>query len=222
MRCFLAAVAVAITLVASGPVWAGSAAAIISVPTAQQHGMARPWFAQVQLDAGRGRVSHMALHDGVLYVQTDQATITALDAETGHQLWSKRVGRPEHPSLTPAFNDELLATINGSQLYVCNRRTGEILLDFPVDGGTPSTGPTLSDKFVYVPLFNGRLLAYRLRPWTDPSKKQSDAQKEVEVETREAREAYHQLPRLSQEPIAPLNCQAEGTRCRRCGDHADA
>ena len=82
MRPFLISLTLAAALPAGGRLWAASADAIIPVPTAEQHGMARPWCMQVQLNYGRGRVRDMVLHEGVLYVQTDRATITALDAET--------------------------------------------------------------------------------------------------------------------------------------------
>ena len=83
MRPFLIALTLAAAFPAGGRLWAASADAIIPIPTAEQHGMARPWCTQVQLNSGRGRIRNMVLHEGVLYVQTDQATITALDAETG-------------------------------------------------------------------------------------------------------------------------------------------
>ena len=138
MRPFL----IALTLAAAIPAgdYCVSADAVVPVPTAEQHGPARPWCTQVQLNSGRGRIRDMVLHEGVLYVQTDRATITALDAETGHQLWSKMIGRPEHPSMTPDVSSDLLATVNGSRLFVCNRYTGDVLFENP-GGRRPAPVP---------------------------------------------------------------------------------
>ena len=71
----------------------------------------------------------MLLYEGVLYVQTSSAMLHAIDAETGKTLWSKQIGQPKHPSMPPDAKGDLLATINGSRLYVLNRFTGEFLCE---------------------------------------------------------------------------------------------
>ena len=52
--------------------------------------------------------------------------IHAIDAETGKTLWSKQIGMPKHPNMPPDAKGDLLATINGSRLYIVNRFTGEL------------------------------------------------------------------------------------------------
>ena len=210
MRSFLIALTLAAALPAGGRLWAASADAIIPIPTAEQHGMARPWYTQVQLNYGRGRVRDLVLHEGVLYVQTDRATITALDAETGHQLWSKMIGRPEHPSMTPNVSSNLLATVNGSRLFVCNRYTGEVLFETQVDG-SPGAGPGLSEKFAYVPMVGGMIAAYRLEPLTDPIKELGKVKKDMTPEEKAADKANRRENlRLRQEYIPPVFCQSAG------------
>ena len=113
---------------------------IIPETTAARHGLTRPWFTQAQLDRGQARVSHVVLFEGILYVQTDRAMVHAIDAETGETLWAKLVGRPEHPSLTPGASADLLAIINGSRLYICNRYNGDLLYETQIDGA-PARGP---------------------------------------------------------------------------------
>ena len=34
-----------------------------------QHGLVRPWFAQVELNQGMSRLAHVALYEGVLYAR---------------------------------------------------------------------------------------------------------------------------------------------------------
>ena len=90
------------------------------------------------------------MYDGTFYAQTDKAVIHAIDAETGQTLWWKQVGQPRQPSMTPDVNGNLLATINGSRLYVLNRLYGEILYRRRVER-RPGAGPALSTQRAYVP-----------------------------------------------------------------------
>ena len=115
------------------PLWA-QRSQIITEAAAARHGLVRPWFTQVELDQTHGRLTDLVLYEGTLYAQTDSAVIHAIDAETGKTLWSKQVGRPGHPSVTPCASHDLLATFNGSRLYVVNRFNGDILLDREIDG----------------------------------------------------------------------------------------
>ena len=97
MRLFLSAVMVA-ALVPGSPAGAAVGDAIISQPAAEQHGLVRSWFAQAEVDPARAHVCDMALYEGTLYVESSRANVTAMDAETGHRLWTKTIGRPDFPS----------------------------------------------------------------------------------------------------------------------------
>ena len=108
MRFFLGAVVVAVALIPASRLRAAVGDAIISEPAAERHGLTRPWLAQVEMDRACARVSDMALYEGTLYVQTNRANISAFDAETGRQLWSKNIGRPDFPSLPLAVEGDLL------------------------------------------------------------------------------------------------------------------
>ena len=134
---------VAVVLTAALSSWNGLLAAsgeLIPETTAARHGLTRPWFTQVELDQGRSRLRDLIYADGVLYAQTDTAMIHAIDAETGKTLWVRQVGRPGHPSLTPDVSGDLLATVNGSRLYVVNRYKGDVLFETEVEGA-PAPGP---------------------------------------------------------------------------------
>ncbi len=210
MRSFALLLTVAAVLVPGSRLWASAADAIISEPLAERHGLTRPWLTQLQIDHGRGRVVDMVLHDGTLYLQTDRATLSAIDAETGHQLWSRIVGRPEHPSMTPCANDDFVATVNGSRLYVCNRYNGDLLYETQLDSG-PSGGPALSAKFAYVPMAIGTVMAYRMEPLTDPEKELGKIKKDMTPEEKAAAEQDRRDNlRLRQEYIPPLACKSAG------------
>ena len=211
MRRFLSAAAMAVALAfLAEPVQAGLQSEIIPEPVARRHGLTRPWHTQVQLDRTRARVHDILLYDGTLYVQTSRAKVHAIDAETGETLWVRRVGRANHPSLTPGANEFLLAVINGSRLYVCNRATGNLLFEVEVDGA-PGAGPALSDQRAYIPMVNGLVMAYRLKPTTDPLAELGKGKRKAAPEAvSTAVEEFRQNIRLRQQYVPPLSCQSLG------------
>ena len=106
---------------------AASGGGLISHTQAESHGLTRAWFSQVRLDPGQGRVSHVTLaeksdnHPDTLFVQTDRAGLHVIDAETGQTLWVKKAGRSTQPSLPLGFNEEVVAVVNGTKLYILKR-----------------------------------------------------------------------------------------------------
>ena len=100
---------------------------MIPETAAAEHGLTRPWFAQVGVDPGQGQLRDLVLYKDVLYVQTNKAVVHAIDAETGKTLWCKQVGNPRVSELPPDANRDLLAVINGARLYVLDRLTGDLL-----------------------------------------------------------------------------------------------
>ena len=153
----------------------------------------------------------------MLYAQSNRATLEAIDAETGQKLWSKMIGQPNHPTLPPGACRDLVATINGSTLYVLNRYTGDILYQTVVTGA-PGGSPAVSSKRVYVPMVAGMILAYRLEPVTDPAKEldkinphaadmSEDEKKEAAKKNEEER---RENIRIRQDYIPPLACSSTG------------
>ena len=213
MRCVLGAVVLAVTFIPGGRLGAAVSDGIISEPAAEQHGMARPWLAQVEMDRARGRVNDISLYDGTLYVQTNRAIISAIDAETGRQLWSKAVGRPDFPSLPLAVNGDLLGTVNGSEIYVCNRYNGEVLYQNQL-ANSPNGGPALSGDMIYVPTDAGAVLAYRLESQADAASDLGASKKDMSDEEKSAAEAHRRANlRLRQDHNMPTTCQSNGRAC---------
>src|SRR5208283_4800321 len=125
MRQFLLVAVLGGLLSSAGPLTAALNDEIITETTAQRYGLTRMWITQAQVNHGRSRMQSLVLIDGVLYAQSSQATLEAIDAETGQKLWSKMVGQPRHPSFPPGACRDLVASINGASLYVLNRYTGD-------------------------------------------------------------------------------------------------
>ena len=139
----------------------GSRSGIISTQAARRLGLERSWVAQVELDQGRGRITYVTLHDGLLLVQTDQAALHALDAETRRTLWIAHVGSPGYATTAPAISDKFVASTNGGDLFLLERATGRVLWK-RYTRSVPVGGPALGAERVYVPLVSGMVSSYRL------------------------------------------------------------
>jgi hypothetical protein len=190
---------------------------IVSEATAQRYGLTRMWVTQAQVDHGQSRLQNLLLCDGTLYAQSNRATLEAIDAETGQMIWSKLIGQPSHPSLAATACGDLVATINGSTLFVMNRYTGDILYQTVVDGA-PGGGPALSTKRAFVPMVSGMIQSYRLEPITDAAKelgkidpRATDMSEEEKKEAaKKAEEERRENIRIRQDYIPPLGCSSTG------------
>ena len=184
---------------------------IIDQQAAAAHGLTRAWYSQIEMDGARGRVLHMVLAGGTLFVQSDNAVLHALGAETGQTLWAQRVGSAVHPTMPAAANADYVAVVNGSTLYLLNRFNGNLLWKKQVEH-VPGAGPALSDRYVYVPMVNGLVAAYRLKPAEDPV---AELRKEQKVELTDEQEKSAETERqsglrISQETSVALVCTSYG------------
>ena len=148
---------------------AGAEGLLVTRELAASRGLERAWFAQVAVNPARNRVTNWYLYYDRLYSVTDSGVITALNAETGEQLWAVQVGRPGHPAFGPGANDDYLAVVSGGKLYVLDRHTGRMKWIREL-GSAPSSGPALSADYAYVALVTGRIEGYKLddplvQPW---------------------------------------------------------
>jgi outer membrane protein assembly factor BamB len=96
-----------------------------------------------------------------LYVVTDSGVVQAIDSETGRTLWKVGVGEPRYPVEAVGASDELVAAINGSDLYLLNAANGEFVLKRRLVGA-PGAGPVITSNLVFVPMINGNIEAYRI------------------------------------------------------------
>jgi len=144
---------------------AASTSRLITQDDAARHGLTRAWFAQIPLDPGRSQISHLRLFEGTgplpdtLLVQTNQATVHAINAETGQTLWTRLVGSPAHPTMPVGACRELVAVVNGNKLYLLDRASGRLLWDRRIEG-VPADGPVLTDRYAVVPTVGGLVVAY--------------------------------------------------------------
>jgi hypothetical protein len=157
---FTAPLVAALVLVVTSVFAQDMGAPLIDQRTAARHGLRREWFMQVPL--GRtGKIVDLKHDGGTVFVQTSNALTVAIDAETGHVLWSADVGSPSQPSLPVGVSDQHVAAINGTTLFVLDRKTGQLVFSRRLVG-TPNNGAALTQQAVFVPNMGGQLETYTL------------------------------------------------------------
>ncbi|MBN2579431.1 MAG: PQQ-binding-like beta-propeller repeat protein [Pirellulales bacterium] len=193
---------------------------LIPDSAAARHGLIRPWFAQAALDPGRSRLSHLRLYDGTLYVQSNRGLLQALDAETGAVQWTRQVGRPDEATMPLGVGKLFVAVVCGSRLYVVNRHNGELLQVEDLDRAAGS-GPAVGDRWIYVPLLTGMVVAYHLEQRSSPgdeglaNKKRADERARQRAAAAEGGPAVPpetslaEFPALSSEQLDHLQLRPE-------------
>lgn len=96
-----------------------------------------------------------------LYATTSRGMMHAIDGETGRTRWVVEVGNPEYPTLAPAVNEDYVAVVNGSTIYVFDRVTGKPAWDRRLSSA-PGAGAALTDRQVFVPMINGKVDVFKL------------------------------------------------------------
>ena len=130
---------------------------LISEEDANAAGLTRAWFAQATLNREFEEVSSATVQDGVLFITTSDSLLEAFDAEKGTALWTVSVG--DEYLLPPSVNSRVVAVVCGTRLVIYDRFTGKKLNETEVYG-QPSSGPILSERECYVPVFAEKILAY--------------------------------------------------------------
>ena len=128
---------------------------------ARRHGLMRAWFRQIELDPTYSQITDWKLDHNEFFVVTNVGLVQGINVNTGEILWVSRIGNPSYPSLGPSVDATRVAVINGSTVYVLNRKTGRVMDEQLIDGA-PGAAAALSKRFVFVPLLSGRVIGYPL------------------------------------------------------------
>ena len=144
----------------AAPANAQLASGLISQEQAARVGMKRAWYARAQIDPSRTRVVDWILSGDQLLLVTDAGVLQALDANTGKTNWISEFGNPNYPSLGPDANDDFVAVINGSTVYILDAKSGRIQGDRRI-GGAPGAGPAVGKNHVFVSTLGGLIEGYR-------------------------------------------------------------
>ncbi len=114
-------------------------------------------------------IKTQVLPEITIYVVSDSGAVQSIDGETGRTRWSTYVGNPRYPTDAPGANDDYVAVVNGTNLYVLHQATGNIAWRRQTLGA-PGAGPAVSDERVFVPMAGGTIESYlttdvRQPPW---------------------------------------------------------
>ena len=131
-------------------------------------GLERGWYAAIPLGLGIEKLDHLSLsEDGTLiFAQTTDAILYAVDAETGRLIWSAPLGRPSGRSQDVATNQAMAFPINGNFLFALDRATGRPIWEqrMEVNASSPVSA---TEDLVIVGLENGKVIAYSNVPAED-------------------------------------------------------
>jgi len=153
--------------VAIGSALSAPASAQVAGPTlipesmARRHGLTRMWATQVQVDPGRGRLTDLTIHEGLLLASTEQGFIQAIDSETGRTIWITKIGQRQLVNGPVGSSKSFVAACNGSNMYILDRADGKILMTRRLEGA-PGAAPVLTDNWVYIPTIDGAVESYKL------------------------------------------------------------
>ena len=153
------------------------------------YGLKRVWFHQLKLRSAGGKIQHVLLEGGQLFLVTSDAKLHVLDSETGQWLWTRSIGTHAHPLTEPAVNSRIVAVHNNLAIYLFHRQTGKQLLQIPLSESA-SAGCEMSEHYLYVPLANQTLHGYILQEAHSPKP-------EIAEEVQNARNQTAKDPELA-------------------------
>ncbi len=100
--------------------------------------------------------------DDQLFVQSNAGLLMAIDARTGRLQWQYQpIGRLYTGTFPVSVNAEYVFFVNGTRLYIHNRKTGIQILAYEM-GTAPVTGPIIDGEDIFVSLGNNRLVNYEV------------------------------------------------------------
>ena len=84
-------------------------------------------LADLTLQKLNPKLSTQTIPETSLYVMTDMGMVQAIDGETGRTRWTTPVGNPFYYSEAPGANDDYVAAVNGSSIFVIDQANGKIV-----------------------------------------------------------------------------------------------
>lgn len=142
---------------ADQPVAEASTADAKSVPPLQ-----KLWEAQAVLNVDRDKVAHIVNDEDVVYVQSTAGVVTAINAETGREMWTTQVGRTDEVAMPATSNAGIVMIVAGPKLYAMDKFTGRQLFSYRLNS-QPSAGPVITEGSFLVPLSDTSVAACSLK-----------------------------------------------------------
>ncbi len=120
------------------------------------------WEAQAVLNVDRDKVAHIVNDEDVVFVQSTAGVVTAINAETGREMWTTQVGRTDEVAMPATSNAGIVMIVAGPKLYAMDKFTGRQLFSYRLNS-QPSAGPVITEGSFLVPLSDTSVAACSLK-----------------------------------------------------------
>jgi outer membrane protein assembly factor BamB len=140
---------------------------VLGIQGAEQQANLRKEIIMAELKA-RGKenvevkITKLTLPSASIYALSGNGLVTAIDADSGKINWTAKIGEQRLPSIGLGSSSNHVAAINGSSIYCLDAKTGKLLWSHRCSS-SPSSSPAVSEKFVYVPLIDGRIQVFPIK-----------------------------------------------------------
>jgi outer membrane protein assembly factor BamB len=114
------------------------------------------------------QLEELVIPDSFVVTAAQRGMVQGLNAETGNTRWVSKIGSEMLPTLTPSINHDRVAVINGSRLFMMNKKDGKVIWD-RLTHDPPGGGPALSNQFAFVPMMNGMMETFDITKDKRPS-----------------------------------------------------
>ena len=119
------------------------------------------WEAQAVLNVERDKVAHIVNDEYVVFVKSTAGIVTALNAETGREMWTAQVGRTDEVAMPATSNSSIVMVVAGPALYALDKFSGKELFSYRLPS-QPSAGPVITEGSFLIPLSDESLSACAL------------------------------------------------------------
>ena len=144
-------------VVAEEPAAVSSAVEAKTVPALQTL-----WEAQAVLNIDRDKVAHIVNDEDVVFVQSTAGVVTAINAETGREMWTTQVGRTDEVAMPATSNAGIVMIVAGPKLYAMDKFTGRQLFSYRLNS-QPAAGQVITEGSFLVPLSDTSVAACSLK-----------------------------------------------------------
>ncbi len=129
------------------------------------------WEAQAIINTARDKVSHIALDEEVVFLQSSAGIVTAINAESGRQFWSAQVGQNDEVAMKATTDSQMVAIVVGPVIHAFDKFSGQKLFSFRLPN-LASASPLITrrevttgsrvdvTRSIFVPLGDQSIVAY--------------------------------------------------------------
>lgn len=101
-------------------------------------------------------INEHVVPDVVVVATSQRGLVQCLNGETGRTLWTNKVGSIRYPTTVAAINEESVAVVNGTTLYMLDRGDGHVVWERRTSHSA-SAAPAMSEELIFVPMIDGHV-----------------------------------------------------------------